>query len=365
MRNKRTRLLGCCAGACIITLLVFAASHLSRPPFAKTPETLTVKQQGVLLSPTVAFEPEVLDAGKVLQKETVTRTFHLQNRSDMNLRVVALRTDCGCTLVSTNMLGEILAAQGAIELPVRFNSEARSGPIATTVEVTLRAGTTNFIVLGQLRSEVIPDFSYEPRNVQFEQLKPGERATNTVTFQARALQHLTLTSTQTWCGPFEVTVKHLTVTVTFHAPDVTHGQTYSHVLHVHTSSARVPLVTLSLSGRAVPDVEIRPPLLVLPSDDPPGRTSRLTVRALDSCRVIRLVRVGRGGQEVLPLVPADDLSLSEWSSAHALIVTNALVAGADHLQVEVQLQNSGGWSGARSATVQIKRLADSKLDTTL
>ncbi|NMD20373.1 MAG: hypothetical protein BWX48_00052 [Verrucomicrobia bacterium ADurb.Bin006] len=365
MEPARYRLLGWLGGGCVLSFLVFVASELSRPPGAKPPEAPVASQQGVLLSPPVAFDPDVLDAGKVLQKETVTRTFHLRNRSEMNLRVVALRTACSCTLVYTNMLGAILAPQGEIEVPVRFNSEVRSGPITTTVEVDLRAGTTNYVVVGQLRAEVIPDFSYEPRNVQFEQLRPGERATKTVTFQARALQHLTLASTQTWCGPFEVTIEGLAVTVTFHAPGVTHGQTYSEVVHVHTSSPRVPLVTLSLSGRMVPEVEIRPPLLVFASEDPPGGTSRLTVRALAPCRVIRLVRVGRGGREGLPLVPADELSLSEWSLAHALVVTNALVAGADHLEVEVQLQNRGGSSGARIASVEITRLAQSKQDPRL
>ncbi len=359
---RSERILGCLVGVCVIGFLLFVAPRLPRSHPAKPAGAPADSVPLAHLPPPVAFDPDVLDAGKLLQNETVTRTFRLRNRSEIPLRLVALRTSCACTFVNTNLLREVLERKGEILVPVRFDSDGRSGPITAIVEVVLRAGTTNYVVVGRLEAEVIPDFSYEPRNVQFGRLSPGERATETVIFRPRALQDLVLTSTQSWRGPFEVKVQGLLATVTFHAPAITHGETYSQVMHVRTSSPRVPQVTLSISGQVVPEVEVIPSALVFAAGEPAG-VSRLTVRALDPCGVIRLVKVGLGGQEALPLVPADEVSLSEWSLAHALVITNWTVAGADRLEVEVRIQNGAGRSEARLASVDIKRLVKPKQET--
>lgn len=260
------------------------------------------------------------------------------------------------------MLGEVLEPQGEILVPLRFDSTGRSGPMTEIVDAVLHADGTNYVARGRLQVEVIPDFEYEPRTVQFGRLHPGQRATETVVFRPRALPDLTLTPTQTWRGPFEVQIRDLQATVTFHAPEVTHSETYSDILHVFTSSPRAPMVMLSLSGQVIPEVEVSPSVLVI-SSGKPGGVSRLTVRSSEPSRVIRLFKVSGDSREPLPLVPAAPVSLSEWALAHALTVTNAAVADANRLEFTVHIKSGAGRSEARPVFVDIKRLGQPKPET--
>ena len=83
---------------------------------------------------------------------------------------------------------------------------------------------------------VNPDFTFEPRALDFGEVPPGETKTGVIIFQPQALTQLKLMTTQHHVGPFEVSVKATSISVTFHGPHVTYREQYNHTLQVATSS---------------------------------------------------------------------------------------------------------------------------------
>lgn len=359
---SREKIAGYLVGAGLLAVALLVAPQLSQSRLARKTIAVTNQVSQTPLLPRVAFEPEELNAGELLQQESVVRTFRLRNRSDHVMEIIAVQATCDCTVVDTKLIGMTLMPQSEISIPVHFNSSTRSGAITSLVEVTLRSETAHVhTVRGFLKVAIIPDFVYEPRSVEFGRLRPGESATQTIRFRPRAFQDLQLLPHNTSQGPFEVVVRDLNITVTFRAPVIGHSETYSLPLSVQTTSPRLPRVTIPIEAEVVPDLEVIPPMLVFANPEPAG-VSRLTIRADRPFRVVRLLQEGRLGREPLPLVSATATPVSEWTRNQAfLVVTNQTISKADRLEAELLFSHDAGRSETRSVFVHIKRLGVTNL----
>ncbi len=349
---------GCLAGIGILALVLVVAPRLSLSGAARKVTATTNQVSITPLVPLVSFEPEELVAGKLLQQETVVRTFRLRNRSDRVMQIVTVQTTCECTMVDTNLVGKPLMPRSELPVSVRFDGSTRSGPMTAMVEVTLRSDAASHLTArGYLKVMVIPDFACEPRFLEFGRVRPGESVTQTIRFRPQAFQDLQLPPANASYGPFEMVVHDLNVTVTFRAPAIAHRETYFLPLNVHTTSPRVPMVTIPLSAQVVPELEVIPHVLVFANTAPTG-ASRLKFLADKPFRIIGLLQEGGSSRVTLPLLSATAAPITEWSRSHVLMVTNQTIAKADRLEAELQFSHDADRTETRSVFVCVKRLGE-------
>ena len=124
--------------------------------------------------------------GTVFQGEIVHQEFHLQNRSDAEMRIVGARTTCGCTLFPETLIATLIRPHGSVVVPVEYHSGLGDGPISGDLEITVAGKGIDYIVRGSLRGEVVAEFTIEPQLLDFGSLRPGEEVTRTVLFRPKA-----------------------------------------------------------------------------------------------------------------------------------------------------------------------------------
>ena len=304
------------------------------------------------MAPAVGFEPPGFDYGTVTQATNVNHTFQLVNRTTNRLRLVALRTSCDCTVVSTSLLGRVLAPNESVPIPVSFQTGPRRGPIVSTLDAVLQGEGGRYLAQAWLSGEVWPDYSFEPRAVDFGDVRPGTITDRVVVFKPEALQDFGLLPTQWSMGPFQVMVQPRQVIITFQAPDVDHGEIDTRTLQVRTSSQRAPTVTIPVSARVVPEVVVSPSLIVL-TPDLLSQTTRFTLESEKPAR-LRAVLLDHG-----EAVPLRDAALPPaWEHRHTIEVKNAWLADAQQITFLLEVRSATGRIEARSVAAHIQRLPE-------
>lgn len=340
------RLAGIVAGAGFLALLLTLAVQWQRAATSRP-------SQAQAKPPAVGFDPPAHDYGTVVQATNVSYTFQLFNRTTNQLKLVALKSSCDCTVVSTSLLGQLLKPNESVPVPVSFKTGPRVGPIVSTLEVVLQGERGQYLAMAQLSGTIWPDYSFEPRAVDFGEVRPGVITNSVVAFKPVALKEFALIPRQSSEGPFQVAVHPKELAIAFHAPTVGHRETLARTLVVETTSRRVPSVTIPVSATVVPEVSVSPGLIVLA----PGLLSQTSRFTLESEWPARLRGVMLDGGGVMPreepVLPAD------WRRSHAVEVKNAWLAGAPQIIFQLDVQTAGGRTEARSLAVQIKRLKKS------
>lgn len=336
------QLVGILLGSLFLALLLILVPSSHR---AKSPKTQAVV-------PAVGFDPREFNYGTVTQATNVNHTFQLVNRTTNRLRLVALRTSCDCTVVSTSLLGRVLAPNESIPIPVSFQTGPRRGPIVSTIDAVLQGEGGRYLAQARLSGEVWPDYSFEPRAVDFGDVWPGTITDRVVVFKPEALQDFGLLPTQWSMGPFQVMVQPRQVVITFQAPDVDHEEIYTRTLQVRTSSQRVPTATIPVSARVVPEVGVSPSLIVL-TPDLLLQTTRFTLESEKPARP-RMVLLDKGGA-----IPVRDIILpSTWEHRHTIEVKNAWLADAQQITFLLDVRSTTGRVEARSVVAHIQRLPE-------
>ena len=128
----------------------------------------------------VGFDPPFFYFGTALQAQTIPHDFRLVNRSTNELRIVAMKSSCSCTMVADEVLGRVLRPNEECMIPVTFETGSRHGHSDSTIDVILEASGLRYIAKAMLSGEVTADFAYTPRAVDFGTLRPGETATQEV-----------------------------------------------------------------------------------------------------------------------------------------------------------------------------------------
>ncbi len=300
----------------------------------------------------VGFDPPTYDYGTVLQATNVSHTFQLINRTTNRLRLVAFKASCDCTVVSTSLLGRILEPNESTPVLVSFQTGSRQGPIISSIEVVLQGEREKYLAMARLSGSIWPDYSFEPRTVDFGEVRPGAVISRVVAFQPVARKEFALIPRQSSEGPFQVAVHPKHVAITFHAPKVGHRESFARTLVVETTSRRVPSVTVPVSATVVPEVSVSPSLIVLS----PGMLSLTSRFTLESDRPTRLREVMLDGVEAIPqeetALPAD------WKRSHIVEIKNAWLAGARQIIFQLDVETATGCTEARSLAVQLKRLEE-------
>lgn len=320
------RFMGGLPGGALLALLLTLMPHQQRVP---QPEPSRAQAE----APAVGFDPPAFDYGTVVQATNVSHTFQLVNRTTNQLRLVALKASCDCTVVSTSLLGQVLAPNESVPVPVSFQTGPRVGPIVSTIDVVLQGERVRYLAQAWLSGTVWPDYSFEPKAADFGEVRPGETCNRVVVFRPEALKDFALIPKQASEGPFQIVVRPTTVSITFRAPPAEHRETHTRTLEVRTSSKRVPSVTIPVSARVVPEVDVSPRLIVL-APSLLSQTSRFT---LESERPARIRAVLLDGGEVMP--PRDRVLPATWGRTHTVELKNARLVDAQ--QITFLLDNGG------------------------
>jgi hypothetical protein len=344
-------ILGLVAGACLLALFIIALPRLDHRNGGENPHE---HGDHALAEPIAGFDPPSFDFGTILQQETIHHTFKLVNRGTADLRLVGMQADCSCTFLSTNMLGMVIRPNTQLEMPVTLGSESRSGSVVSRITVVLRDNTTNYIVQGTLEGIIAPDFVFEPRNVNFGTLYPGDTARRSVLFQPVAVSEFALMKTQVSHGPFFISVEDKGVSFTLNAANVARRESYSYQFRVHTTSERVPEVVIPISGHVVPEVELRPDVLVLPLDTTLPE-SRFTVQTRDSSRIKSVARKTADGTAHIEAFELDSAA-GQWALSHSFRIHNSALEGAVRIDVELELRQEAGRRETRLAFAEIRSL---------
>ncbi|MCX7872330.1 MAG: DUF1573 domain-containing protein, partial [Verrucomicrobiae bacterium] len=221
----------------------------------------------------IYFEPEYFEYGDVLQAQRIDFTFRLVNKSSNDVYIAAFHKVCPCTMTSNNVVGLTVPAGKELEIPVDYYTGSMSGRADLAIEAGLKWKNMYIIRRGLVKMNIIEDYYFEPRVVDFGILYPGQISVKKVVFVPKALTNFYLMSTQEWHGPFEVIIKGNTnrakvnnyheAEIVFHSPEAGKRETFDLSLFINTSSARVPRAKIPVRAQVVPNLEILPDTIVL------------------------------------------------------------------------------------------------------
>jgi len=311
----------------------------------------------------VAFDPSSFDFGKVFQAEHIKHEFKLVNRSTNEIRVLALRSSCQCTLIEKELAGKIIAPKGFLRVPVDFQTSSQRGPGGANVEALLESQGQRYYAKAFINAYVDADFEFEPRSLNFGAIKVGEKATQAIKLVPRALQDLTVKQPES-NGALKVSLstniagsssKVFELNVTIHAPSVRFSQVFSTVLSVETSSKRVPVLIIPVSAVISPELEIAPDIIVLSGKATSGET-RLTIRTFQASRVLHTVVTKSKISKEVPVTADPSGSEETWDLTHVRRIGNSFLAGAERIDFDLEVRNGTAPTEARSVSVQVKSL---------
>jgi hypothetical protein len=249
------------------------------------------------------------------------------------------------------MLGMLLQPNESLSIPLLFASGDRSGPITTTLDVTLEGNGMKYVTQASMNCEVLSDYSFTPKAFDFGVIRPDELSSKSINFRPVALEKIELVATQTWLGPFEVRIRDQTVEVTFHAPKIEHREIFTRSLRVLTSSKRVPEVSIPINARVIPDIEVSPSILVL-TDNSFSDESRLTLLTEQPSRIKRIVTNPGENKLDTAKTPGE----AYWIKNHDVRINNSMLTGMERIDIELEVRESGGRIEARSASVSVKTI---------
>jgi hypothetical protein len=297
----------------------------------------------------------------VFQASTINPTFKLVNKSTNELIISEIRTGCSCTVVSNEYVGKTILPNQSIVIPVSFYSGSRSGINRTVIETFLESGTNRYLASAILRVNVIEEYVYNPRAIDFREVYPGQSVTQTVRFIPKALDDLVLTQYNSRIGPFEIFVKNpekggkkiSEVIIVFHSPQTKRSEYFSENIRIATSSKRMPVIEIPVCAKTVPENDVVPQMLIFPATPITGE-SRLTIRTRSPSKIVRLVsKRDNNSKEIQPFIIDET---NEFSTSHILLVTNKDIADAQQLDIQLRIMRNQQKIENENIFIEVKNL---------
>jgi hypothetical protein len=323
----------------------------------------------------VALYPEVYDFGTVFQAETLSYPFSLSNQSAAVLRVIRIETTCSCSTIAETLVGRTIPPRGSLTIPVEYAVGDREGPVSSFVSIFVAAtNSMNHIyeLQAHMKGTALPEFVIEPPMLDFGSLKPGERSAKTITFLPKQAKTLKIFPTAPIVNAFSISVQQTksdhnyapsTAVITFQAPtNAIQLQTLSADVDFATSSTRRPNASIYVVGRVVPDVQINPSMIIVPSPGlNNGECTELTLRTSQSSRVVRLGCTSEATHAPASIGASNHSPpLGTWNTLHHLRIPNSSLTKAIGVGVELEVHSAADRIEARSVYVPMKSLNATK-----
>lgn len=156
----------------LITITLASALFIGRalPAQAETEATTP--------APSISFKETVYNAGDSWEGEIVSHAFSFTNTGDAELKISRVRSSCGCT--ASNLSSDTIAPGESGEIRASFNTRHYQGQKSQPVYVTSNDPTNPNVQL-QLVTTVKTIASFDPANLQFDQVIYGQGATRETT----------------------------------------------------------------------------------------------------------------------------------------------------------------------------------------
>lgn len=157
----------------IVQVLVGALSRPSNPDAIEQPPesgSATEHNGNVKDDALIAFDPPVLDFGRVIAGSAVSKEVWVINRSDTPVTLVDTKSTCGCTVA--RVAGETISPGGAVSAVIRFTAPSRGEDSRKQVRFRFEGDTPDQLL--SVVSEVVLPVVLEPRVVEREELGRAE-----------------------------------------------------------------------------------------------------------------------------------------------------------------------------------------------
>ena len=120
--------------------------------------------------PALVFESETCDLGSVVQGEQPDCVFSFANGGGDELRILSVEPTCGCT-TALNSAPQLQAGASG-DIRVVFDSDKFAGEVVKEVEVRSNDPARRSVTL-RVKALVEPEIEFEPRDLAFENVRPG------------------------------------------------------------------------------------------------------------------------------------------------------------------------------------------------
>ncbi|MGV3538565.1 MAG: DUF1573 domain-containing protein [Rufibacter sp.] len=136
----------------VTSILLFfcsAATKAQTTPSATAVTVVTTPKDSasVVVGPSILFEEQKFDFGKIKQGEVVEHTFRFTNNGSQPLIISNVRTTCGCT--ATDYPKAPVPPGETASITAKFNSAGKRGPQNKVITVDSNAvqGTTQVMIV--------------------------------------------------------------------------------------------------------------------------------------------------------------------------------------------------------------------------
>jgi hypothetical protein len=288
------------------------------------------EREAVVEPPTLSVRDAVQSFGRADQGSEVSRSFTLRNTGGLDLTVDNVRAPCGCAAAPS---ARAIAPGGEATIDVKCDTTAVFGDVSRTVTVYTndpRHPVTSLTLSGSVALEAAAD----PPELYVGRVRRGEEVPGGVRLVTRDASSPGLGPADAAGPVLDVALenaaagKRLRLTVRHDAPLGAFAQRVA----VHTTSARVPVVEIPVTGTVVGDLAVSPRQLRFGSVSASAGAVRVLGLRNEGRAPVRLTSVSMSP----PLGTADVQTLREGQEYRVVV---ALPPGAPlgRVQGEVEL----------------------------
>jgi hypothetical protein len=264
-----------------LTVIVLAASvslgllaSLAEPApstSASTPNPSPATNTG----PIIKFAELAYDFGKVDSGTVVKHDYAFTNTGDQTLVVTNVQPSCGCTTAGSWDKTVEPGKTGII--PIQFNSTGYGGAVVKSITVTCN-DLTNGIVVLQLKGTAWKPIDISPGFVMFNLSADVQTNETKAVKIVSNLEEPVTVSEPTWSNnTFKAELKTLKEGKEFEL-DLTVvtplTNTLSAPITLRTSSAKMPVITVTAYAMVMPAITVNPPQVTLPGGPLPSETKQ-------------------------------------------------------------------------------------------
>ncbi|MCK4233865.1 DUF1573 domain-containing protein [candidate division WOR-3 bacterium] len=153
-------------------------------------------------SPKIVFEKKTFNFGEIIQGENVDCFFHFKNDGDTTLKIIDVRSTCGCAV--TELKKKLIEPGERGTIKVVFYSKGRQGKISKSIFVTTNDKenrVTRLAIVGIVKKT----WNCEPKNVDFGEIKKDRILIDTVIISSVLVDTIRIDSITT--EPAKLTAK--------------------------------------------------------------------------------------------------------------------------------------------------------------
>ncbi len=304
------------------------------------------------------FEPSIVNLGKLFQNQTITYSVNLKNKGTNDLRITAMHTTCSCTIVNTNIIGQIIKPKKSIPLTFTFDTGRRDEMFNGFITVRTEDSSKAYISQVKLQGEVLSDFSIKPQYLDFGELKSGSIITQNISIVPRGVTNfkiISLESSRQEFAPNIVDGKDGTpsgIKVCFNAPDTTFRKIITGTLKVRTTCPRLKELLITMQCTVVPDIELIPDTLYIRNNsvDSKDECNHLVIRTYNPSILEKVAVESKNSKTEIPIQVNDNSNLD---NEHRVEIPVQQIKNAERICIKLAIQTQPDRKESKQAVIKV------------